>query len=94
MINSDKVPPDFVRLTSLFDAQPGLTQALLHYCLALVLVETGKTRLINTTPGDLGPICTFETASGERIRLTKPPLSDEQEGEVKQLLRRIITEGL
>ena len=92
MINNNKVPPQFVRLTSLFDAQPGLMQALLHYCLATVLVEAGKAKLISTIPGDLGPICTFESAAGERIYLAKPPLSDEQAEEIKQLLRRIIKE--
>jgi hypothetical protein len=93
MIKRNEVPPNFIQLTSLFDAQPGLKQALFHYCLAQVLVEAGKAKLVHTTPGDLGPVCTFETATGARVSLAKPPLSVEQEEEVKQLVRRIIEEG-
>jgi hypothetical protein len=92
MINGNKLPPESIQLASLFDAQPGLMQALVQYCLALVSVEAGKAKLLSATPGDNGPICTFETATGERVHLAKPPLSTEQEEEVKQLLRGIIKE--
>jgi hypothetical protein len=56
------------------------------------MVETGKAKLIGTLPGDTGPLSTFETATGEHISLAKPPLDDEQEREVKYLLRRILEE--
>lgn len=92
MTDGHRFPFKVTQLTSLFDAQPGLLQALVQYCLALAVVEAGKARLISITPGDTGPICTFETAAGERIILAKPPVSNEQEIEVKQLLRRIVEE--
>lgn len=92
MLNKDKLPPQLTQQTTLFDAQPDPIQALVQYCLAMVMVEAGKAKLIHTLPGDTGPLCTFETATGEYISLTKPPLGDEQEQEIKQLLRRILAE--
>jgi hypothetical protein len=56
------------------------------------MVEAGKAKLTDTIPGDTGPICIFETATGDRLSLAKPPLGDEQERELKQLLRRIVEE--
>jgi hypothetical protein len=92
MINKNDLFPELARLASLLDVQPRLIQALVQYCLALVMVEAGKARLIGSFPGDTGPLCTFETAAGEHISLTKPLLGDELEREVKQLLRRILEE--
>jgi hypothetical protein len=92
MINKNELPPELAHRASLLDAQPGPLQALVQYCLALALVEAGRASLISTTPGDTGPVCTFGTATGERVSLIKPPLSDEQEREVTQLLRRILEE--
>lgn len=93
MINKNELSPELAHLASLLEAQPGPIQALVQYCLALVMVEAGKARLTHTIPGDTGPICIFETMTGERLSLAKPPLGDEQEREVKQLLRRILEEG-
>ena len=92
MTNKNEFSPRLARLTSLLDVQPGPIQALIQYCLALIMVEAGKAKLISITPGDTGPLCTFETTTGTRLSLAKPALSDEQEGEVKQLLRRILDE--
>ena len=55
MINKNKLPPQLTQLTSLFDAQPDPIQALVQYCLALVMVEAGKAKLISTLSGDTGP---------------------------------------
>jgi hypothetical protein len=77
---------------SLLDAQPGPIQALVQYCLALAVVEMGQARLISATPGDTGPICTFETATGQHISLAKPPLNVEQEIAVKRMFLRILEE--
>jgi hypothetical protein len=94
MTNGHKIPPELAQLTSPFEAQPALMQLLVQYCLALVLVETGKAKFISTIPSDNGPICMFETARGERLSLTRPPVSDQQEQEVKQWLRRILEEDV
>lgn len=92
MLNKNKLPPGLTQRTSLFNVQPDPIQALVQYCLALVMVEAGKAKLISIFPGDAGALCTFETATGEYLSLTKPPLGDEQEREIKQLLRRILAE--
>jgi hypothetical protein len=82
MINPHQLPPKSAQRLSLFEVQPGPIQALVQYCLALVMVETGKTKLTNMRPGDTGSLCTFETATGEYLSLTNPPLDNEQEKEV------------
>jgi hypothetical protein len=92
MLNKNKLSPGLTQRTSLFDAQPDPTQALVQYCLALVMVEAGKAKLISTLPGDTGCLCTFETATGDYLSLPKPPLGDEQERQVKELIRRILAE--
>ena len=84
--------PEPVHLSSLLDAQPGLTQSLVQYCLALAVVEAGKAKLVSVTPGDTGPVCTFETVTGQRVNLAKPPLSDEQVTVVKQMFLWILAE--
>ena len=92
MVNGNKLPPQATQLASLFDVQPGPIQALVQYCLALVMVEAGKAKLVSTIPGDTGLLCTFKTATGEYISLAKPLLGDEQEREVKTWLRQILEE--
>lgn len=92
MVNGNKFSPQSAQLASLFDVQPGPIQALVKYCLALVMVEAGKAKLVNTIPGDTGMLCTFKTATGEYISLAKPLLGDEQEREVKAWLRQILEE--
>ena len=92
MLNKDKLPSNSAHLASLFDVQPAPIQALVQYCLALVMVESGKDRLVRTIPGDTGLLCTFETATGDYITLAKPLLGDEQEREVMQWLRVILEE--
>lgn len=84
--------PEPVHLASLLDAQPGPTQNLVQYYLALAVVEVGQAKLISMTPGDTGPVCTFETATGQHISLAKPPVSVEQETVVKQMFLRILKE--
>lgn len=92
MLDKNKLPSQSTHLSSLFDAQPAPIQALVQYCLALVMVESGKAKLVSTIPGDTGLLCTFKTASGEYISLAKPLLGEEQEQEVKRWLRRILEE--
>jgi hypothetical protein len=92
MLDKNKLPPQAAQLSSLFDVQPGPIQGLVKYCLALVMVESGKAKLVSTIPGDTGLLCTFKTATGEYISLAKPLLGDEQEREVKAWLRQILEE--
>jgi len=42
------LPPEIAAFTSLLDAQSKPVRAAFHYCLALVMVESGKARLIET----------------------------------------------
>jgi hypothetical protein len=66
-----------------------------NYCLALMMVEAGKARLIETLPGEAGQVCVFprwgpmgESVAGEQFpigplrgSLARPTMSEEAEAE-------------
>jgi hypothetical protein len=81
---------DFSGLGSLIDAQPEPVRAMFQYCLAFAMVELGRGRLVGTVPGESGPICTFETLTGEQFSLARPTMSERQEKRVIRELRRIL----
>jgi hypothetical protein len=66
------LPPELAAFASLLDAQPAPVRAMFYYCLALAMAATGKARLVETVPGENGPVCTFETVAGERFSLPAP----------------------
>ncbi len=84
------LPPELAAFASLLDAQPAPIRAMFHYSLALLMVEAGKARLIESVPGENGPVCTFETAAGERFSSARPAMSEEVEAYVKEMLRAIL----
>jgi hypothetical protein len=88
MSNSNAI--DFSGLGSLIDAQPEPVRGMFNYCLAFAMVELGRGRLVGTTPGEAGPICTFETITGEHFSIARPPMSEQQEKRVIRELRRIL----
>jgi hypothetical protein len=78
------LPHELAAFASLLDAQPVPTRDAFNYCLALLMVETGKARLVETVPGENGPVCTFESSAGERFSLTKPAMTEEMEAGVRK----------
>jgi guanyl-specific ribonuclease Sa len=64
--------PELAAFASLLDAQPAPVRAMFNYCLASLMVEAGKARLVETVPGENGPVCTFETITGEQLSLSAP----------------------
>ena len=87
-----ELPSEFEAFASLLDAQPQPAREAFHYCLCLMMVEAGKMRLIDTVPGESGPICTFATAAGEGFSVTKPQLSEAEEAVLIERLRSILDE--
>jgi hypothetical protein len=71
------LPPAFAAIASLIDAQPEPVRAAFNYCLALVIVESGKARLAETHPGD-SPLCIFETIAGDTFSLPNLTISCEE----------------
>ncbi len=86
-------PLEFATFASLFDAQPAPERDAFAYCLAMIMVEAGKARLVKTVPGENGPVCVFESSAGERFSLARPEMTAEQEGMVKVMLKVILEEG-
>jgi hypothetical protein len=84
------MPPELEQFTALLDAQPGPVQVVFQYCLAMVMVEGGKARLVKTEPGEAGALCTFATVAGDVFTLPRPPLSVVQEAEMMALVREIV----
>jgi hypothetical protein len=71
------LPPDLAAFASLLDAQPAPVRATFNYCLALMMVEAGKARLVETVPGENGPVCTFESSAGDWFSLAKSSMTAE-----------------
>jgi hypothetical protein len=88
----NNLPPELSAFSALLDAQPEPIRAAFNYCLALMMVEAGKARLIETLPGEAGQVCVFETIAGEQFSLARPALSPEAEAEVRQIVREILEE--
>ena len=84
------LPPELEGFAFLLDAQPLPVREIFHYCLCLMMVETGKMRLVETVPGETSPICIFESIAGEAFSVSRPPLSQEEEAEVIAMLHEIL----
>ncbi len=52
---------------------------LFYYCIALLTLETDKARPAETTPGEGGMICTFESSAGERFNVARPAMNEDVE---------------
>jgi hypothetical protein len=75
-------PPELSAFASLLDAQPAPVRDAFNYCLALLMVEAGKARLVEMVPGENRPVCVFESSAGERFRLARPAMTAEMEAEI------------
>lgn len=91
----DQLPTELQVLGSFLDAQPPPVRDAFRYCLCLMMVETGKMELIQTTPGDDHVLYHFQTIGGEAFAVPHPGITPEQEVGVMELLREIMEdEGL
>ena len=88
--DATSLPPEFEMLSLLIDGQAPPIREAFHYCLCLMMVETGKMKLIGTIPGDSNQLCLFETAVGEQFSIPRPALSPEQEAGILETLREIL----
>lgn len=90
-----ELPPELAAFARLLDSQPTPVQTLFQYCLAMVMVQTGKAHITQTVPSENGVIYTFQTISGEVFSITKPPLSQELEAMMMERVQEILNdEGL
>jgi hypothetical protein len=60
--------------------------------MAMMMVEVGKAQLIETTPGEGGTICTFESSAGECFSVARPAMSEEVEAWLMERVREILGE--
>ena len=89
------LPSELDGFASLLDAQPGPVREAFQYCLCLMMVENGKMHQIETIPGESTPLCIFVTISGDRFSVPRPDITPEQEAELLEALRDILSdEGL
>jgi hypothetical protein len=84
------LPPELEGLASLLGAQPQPVREAFEYCLCLMMVEAGKMRLVDTIPGEVSPICIFESTVGEPFSVARPPMSQKEEAGVIAMLREIL----
>ena len=86
----DELPPELQGLAPLLDSQPAQVRDIFAYCLCLMMVETKRMRLVRTIPGEVSPICIFETTGGEAFGVPQPPLNEKEEAQVIAVLRDIL----
>ncbi len=86
------LPPELAAFVSMLDAQPAPVREMFYYCLALAMAVAGKARLVETVPGENGPVFTFESSAGERFSLARPAMTKKQEATVREMLRAILEE--
>jgi hypothetical protein len=84
------LPPEFQQFAAILDAQPGPVQVAFQYAMCLLMVESGKMRLVETIPGESGPYCVFETIAGDNFSVTNPPIDKETEAVLVEQLRAIL----
>ena len=89
------LPPELDGFVSLLDTQPGPVREAFQYCLCLMMVENGKMHQIEMLPGESTPLCIFETISGDRFSVPRPEITSEQEADLLDVLRGVLSdEGL
>ena len=88
----EELPPELQAFATLLDVQPRPVQESFQYCLCLLMVEAHKMELVEIQPGETKPIYMFKSVDGETFGVARPPLSQEQEIEVKRALREILEE--
>ena len=79
------LPLELAAFEYLLDTQPAPVRDAFHYCLCLLMVETGKMRLVEN-----GEICVFETVARVKFSVTKPDLSRDQGAALIDVLREIL----
>ena len=92
MSTDANLPPELEALDALLTSQPHAVHDAFHYCLCLMMVETGKMQLVQTVTGDTGSFCLFETVAGETFAIPKPALTERQQAELKMALREILAD--
>ena len=91
----DDLTPEIQMIGAYVDAQPQTVREAFQYCLALMMVESGKAQLVETIPGDEGIICHFETVAGDSFAIKRPVMSQNQEAEILEAINEILRdEGL
>ena len=81
------LPLELAAFSYLLDAQPAPVRDAFHYCLCLLMVETGKMRLVERVSGE---ICVFETVARVKFSVSKPALDRDQEAALIDVLREIL----
>jgi hypothetical protein len=87
-----ELPLELAAFAALLDAHPTPVREAFHYCMAMMMVEAGKARLIETIPSEVGTICTFESSAGERFNVAKPAMSEEVGAWLMERVREILGE--
>ena len=88
----DNLPPQLQQFAAFLDAQPSNIQVAFQYCMALLMVEAGKAKLVSTEPSENGSVCTFETMAGDIFSINRPAISEDEEAVLIEQLRVILDE--
>ncbi len=88
--DTNQLPAELEMLSACVDGLAPPVRQAFHYCLCLMMVETGKMSLLTTMPGEDGQLCLFATTNGEQFWIPRPPLLPEEEKALTAELREIL----
>lgn len=85
-------PELLTTVTTLLNSQAGPGQTVIRYGLCLLLKEANLAELVTTESSRAGPICCFETVTGQKFWVVKPSLIEAEEEDLLALVQEMIGE--
>ena len=86
------LPPELAAFSDLLDAQPAPVRDVFTYCLCLLMVESGKMRLVGKVRSENEVACVFATARGDHFGVVEPKISEATKVALIDVLREILRE--
>ncbi len=79
-------------LRHLADTQPPIVRDVFHWALAMVMVETGRGRIVEQHTTDRREHCTFASPEGDAVSLLKPDVSEAVLDQMMAAVRATVEE--
>jgi hypothetical protein len=88
----NRLPPKFEYLAALIDQRPPRVREAFHFCLAVLLEESGKATLLNTSQVDGRTHYSYHTVAGDIFTVVRPEIDAQTERAVRELVMQILEE--
>jgi hypothetical protein len=84
------LPPELEMFSPILEGLGEDVQHTFIYCLSRILTEAGEMKVVLRQPGTGGDLYVFESKSGGRFQVMRPPMTAEQEKSLMDRLVKII----